>query len=158
MTAATPGYRLPPSARRGELHRHHRPRRGHGAVPGHRGWFGVRFVARFHSAATNPVATPLNSPTDLQAVALSDTQVELAWDENLANATGFDIERSSDSGSTFTQIGTTSADTTSYTDSTAVAGPPTFTKLATDEALHPLPARRRMPRPCRPLPNAAGAG
>jgi len=52
----------------------------------------------------------------LLATAAGATQIDLSWTNNASNQTGFKVERSPD-GVTFTQIGTTGATTTTYSDS-----------------------------------------
>ena len=58
---------------------------------------------------------PPNAPDNLSASAVSSSQINLNWNDNSADETGFDIERSLD-GIDFTLITTTGADTTSYSD------------------------------------------
>jgi hypothetical protein len=60
----------------------------------------------------NPVSnpTPPNSPTDLTATAVSQTQIDLSWVDNSDDETGFKIQRES------TLIETTAADVESYSD------------------------------------------
>jgi len=53
-------------------------------------------------------------------VALSSTSVEIVWDDQSASETGFEVQRSTD-GTTFTNLGSTAAGTTDYTDTTAAA-------------------------------------
>jgi len=53
-----------------------------------------------------------NAPTNLQAVAVSSSQLNLSWD-NVTSEDGYKIEQSTD-GVNFTQIATRPADTTSY--------------------------------------------
>lgn len=56
-----------------------------------------------------------SAPTSLTATAASQTQINLAWTDNSSGETGFKIERSTN-GVTWTQIGTASANATSYND------------------------------------------
>lgn len=60
-------------------------------------------------------------PTGLTATA-SGGEVDLSWIDHADNETGFTIERSSNGGSSYTSIGTASANATTYTDSTATIG------------------------------------
>ncbi len=55
-------------------------------------------------------------PTNLVAVAASDTLVDLAWDDNATNETNYEIERSLD-GVAFSAIATLGAGATAYSDS-----------------------------------------
>jgi len=69
------------------------------------------------ATTTSPVA-----PSDLLAIATTDTQFDLTWTDNTDAETGFKIERCSGSGcSNFTQIDTVAGNVTSYTDTTAPA-------------------------------------
>jgi len=60
------------------------------------------------------------SPTNLSASSISDTEIELSWADNCSFETGFKIER--DAGSGFTELGTVSADVTEYTDTGLTVG------------------------------------
>lgn len=57
----------------------------------------------------------LNAPTNLAASAGTPISIDLTWDDNSTNETGFEIERSLDDVD-YTLIHTTGADETSYTD------------------------------------------
>ncbi len=57
-------------------------------------------------------------PGSLVATAVSATQISLTWVDNSNNETGFKIERKTGSGGTFSQIATSPAGTTSYSDTT----------------------------------------
>ncbi len=63
---------------------------------------------------TLPVALP--APTNLQAAAVSSTQIDLTWQDNSSNETEFRIERSPDGSTGWTQIASVAADVTSYSD------------------------------------------
>jgi hypothetical protein len=64
-----------------------------------------------------PTATPIPAtPSGLTATAASSSQINLSWNDNSSNETGFKIERSTD-GRTFTQIATVGANVTSYSNS-----------------------------------------
>lgn len=56
------------------------------------------------------------APTSLAATAASQTQINLTWTDNASGETGFKIERSPDGSTGWTQIGTASANATSYND------------------------------------------
>ena len=56
-------------------------------------------------------------PGNLVATVVSSNQVDLVWKDNSTNETGFKIERKTDAGS-FTEIGTTSKDITTFSDQT----------------------------------------
>jgi hypothetical protein len=74
----------------------------------------ANILNRFLAARPNGTATNLV----LSATANSGGKIKinLAWTNTTANQTGFDIERSLD-GTTYTQIGTTTATTTTFSDS-----------------------------------------
>lgn len=55
------------------------------------------------------------TPTNLVVVTASDTQLNLSWNDNSTNETGFQIERSPD-GSSWSLIHTTAANVTTYSD------------------------------------------
>lgn len=65
------------------------------------------------SSTTSPA---LNAPSDLTATAVSSSQINLEWTDNSSNETGFEIERSTSSGSGFSLIHTTAANVTTYSD------------------------------------------
>ncbi len=66
--------------------------------------------------STATLSGPPAAPSGLLASAASATQINLSWTNNATNQTGFKVERSPD-GVTFTQIGTTGATITTYSDS-----------------------------------------
>src|SRR5262249_50832925 len=63
-------------------------------------------------------STPAN-PTNL-LLSSSSTDITLHWSDNSSNELGFKIERGT--GGAFTQIATTSADATTYTDASLASG------------------------------------
>jgi titin len=67
------------------------------------------------SATTGDVTddTP-DKPSDLEAKAVSSSRIELTWDDNSTNETGFKIERKK-SGGSYTQIATVGRNDTTYT-------------------------------------------
>jgi titin len=78
-----------------------------------RGWAGLGYSGYSATAsATTLVFVP--APSNLQAAALSESQLRLTWIDNAGNEGGFKIERSTDGGTTFSQIATTAANLTSY--------------------------------------------
>lgn len=70
------------------------------------------------NSGTNPGPA---APGNLSATAISSTSIDLAWTDNADNEDGFKIERSTN-GVNFSQITTTDANTSSYTDSNYAAG------------------------------------
>ena len=78
--------------------------------------YGYNLIIKFLTYKEN---SP-NAPSNLTATATSCTNVNLAWTDNADNETGFKIERK-ESGGTYTEIATVTANTTTYSDTTAVA-------------------------------------
>lgn len=61
--------------------------------------------------------TPPTAPSDLAAVAFSNTQVDLTWTDNAGNESGFVIEREPASSSdAFAEVGTAAANGTAFRD------------------------------------------
>jgi Fibronectin type III domain len=79
------------------------------------------------------IARPTGAPANLSVVGATNSggklKINLAWTSGTINQTGFDVERSTD-GASFTQIGTTSASATTYSDTKAVAGVIYFYRVA----------------------------
>jgi C1A family cysteine protease len=75
-----------------------------------------------YNGSTPP--TPPAAPTNLTAAAISFSQINLTWNDNANNETGFKIERSPD-GTTWTQIATPAANVTTYSD-TGLAASTTY--------------------------------
>lgn len=75
------------------------------------------FAAWFGNASTNVVVTINNgptAPTNLAATIVSNSQVNLSWNDTSSNETGFKIERRIGTTGTFTQIATVGANVTSF--------------------------------------------
>jgi transcriptional regulator CtsR len=68
---------------------------------------------RYFRTAVGP---PPNAPSDLIATPISSSQINLTWQDNSSDETGFKIERRTGSGSYF-QIATVGAGVTSYSNS-----------------------------------------
>lgn len=81
-----------------------------------RSFFGGRDA---YAASTGPT---LQAPTHLTIIVISSTQIDLIWTDNSTGETGFIIERSADSGGTWTEIGRVGANVTSYNDTTVTEG------------------------------------
>jgi len=79
------------------------------------------FGARDAYAATTTGPT-LAAPTGLTATVISSTQIDLSWTDNSTGETGSIIERSDDSGVTWTEIARVGANVTSYNDTTVAEG------------------------------------
>jgi len=72
------------------------------------------------------------SPSNLRVSATSDSEIDLAWNGNSFNETGFRIERSVDGGATFTEVGTSSS--TSFADRNLARGSYYYRVLAYNAA------------------------
>jgi len=66
--------------------------------------------------ANTPTPAIPDTPSNLQATAISSSEIDLSWTDNTNIEDGFKIERKAGSGGTYTQIGTVSANVTSYKD------------------------------------------
>src|SRR5262249_51037787 len=56
------------------------------------------------------------APTDGQAVAVSQTEIDLSWQDNANNEDGYYVYRASGGGSSLTLVASLAADSTSYQD------------------------------------------
>jgi hypothetical protein len=80
---------------------------------------GVR-LGRIATVITYTLPTPPVAPTGVSAVNVSGAENTVTWADASSNETGFKIERSTNNG-TYTQISTTTANVTSYSDTSASA-------------------------------------
>lgn len=88
-------------------------------APATKYWFRVRSkntqggstYTNVADATTRDVAP--NTPQNLTATPVSNTQIRVSWNDNSGNETGFELERSSD-GTTFAKIADLPSNTTSY--------------------------------------------
>ena len=69
----------------------------------------------YFTSSSSPQVTVPAAPSNLTAVAASDTQIDLSWQDNATNEDGFSVERKP-AGGNFQQIATLPADQTSYED------------------------------------------
>ncbi len=60
--------------------------------------------------------TGLARPTDLGAASVSSSQIDLSWTDNSSSEDGFSIERKEEAAGTWSEIGTVSANVTTYPD------------------------------------------
>lgn len=74
-------------------------------------------AASNEATVTTPALTVPIAPSDLQAVALSAGSVRLTWVDNSYNEDGFQVERKTGAGGTWSQVGTAGEDATGFTDS-----------------------------------------
>jgi len=72
------------------------------------------------SPAPNVPVIP-DDPTGLITTAINTTRIDLTWDDNSYNETGFKIERKTGIGGSYAEIDTVGANVTAYSDTTAVA-------------------------------------
>jgi len=68
------------------------------------------------------VTSGVISPIDLDATAVSQTQIDLSWHDNSSDESSFHIERSADGSTGWTEIGTVAANAITYSDSALVSG------------------------------------
>ena len=65
------------------------------------------------ACATTLAPPPPNAPSNSQVVAVSDSRIDVSWQDNSANETGFEVHRSADgSNGVFTLVATTTAGVT----------------------------------------------
>ena len=85
-------------------------------------------------ASATTLDVPPAAPSDVVAIAASNTQVDVSWSDQSANETGFSVERSSDGVSGWTAAGTTVTNTTSLRDSGLAAATPYFYRVKATNA------------------------
>ena len=73
------------------------------------------------SATTLAEPTMPNAPSDLTAVAVSHSQINLTWADNANDETGFVIERSLDGVNNWTQIATPAANASSFNNNSGLS-------------------------------------
>lgn len=77
----------------------------------------------FWSFTTAPnLPNPPAAPSNLSTTAVSQSEIDLTWADNSTDEDGFEMERSPDGSTGWTQIGTLIADTTSYSDTGLSSG------------------------------------
>ena len=75
-----------------------------------------------NSASGTTAETPPESPTNLDAVASSSTQIDLSWQDISSNETGFKVERSPDGFEPWTEIAALANNSTGYSDNSVSPG------------------------------------
>ena len=78
---------------------------------------------------TDNATTSPGAPSGLSANTISSTQIDLAWTDNSSDETGFNIERSPNGTTGWTQIGTVGPNVTVYSDNTVVASTAYFYRV-----------------------------
>jgi phosphodiesterase/alkaline phosphatase D-like protein len=88
-----------------------------------------RQVAYSYNIAGNSSSQPPAAPSNLSASAASSTQINLNWQDNSSNESGFRIERKEGSGGNYSQIATTAANAAAYGDSGLSSGKTYFYRI-----------------------------
>ncbi len=97
-----------------------------GLNPSYAGKLGAGRVNAFRAIdGLGAPPTPPAAPSSLTATAVSSSQINLSWQDNSSNETGFEIDRATSSGGPYTQIATTGANVTSYSN-TGLAASTTY--------------------------------
>lgn len=105
-----------------------------GLAPGSTHWYRVRaFAGPDNSSWSNTASAttddvPPNAPTNLVATGVSQSQIDLSWDDNSANETGFRVEVSTD-GVSFSTLSNRPANATSYSHTGLPAGTTRFYRV-----------------------------
>lgn len=80
-----------------------------------RGTLADATLSAFELVPAGPVTIPL-APGDLDATGLSGGRIQVTWEDNSNNEDNFQLERSSDGGTTYARIATPAANQTSFED------------------------------------------
>ncbi|MEQ9423214.1 MAG: T9SS type A sorting domain-containing protein [Cyclobacteriaceae bacterium] len=87
-----------------------------------------------YNSSNPPVAsqatTTVDAPTNLVSTAQTESSISLSWTDNSDVETGHSIERSLTMSSGFSEVGTASADATTFTDTEVDAGTAYFYRVA----------------------------
>ncbi|MBZ5496659.1 MAG: IPT/TIG domain-containing protein [Acidobacteriia bacterium] len=73
-------------------------------------------IAAHVASASSCLTSGPAAPSNLTAIAVSSSQVNLLWLDNSADETGFAVERKEGAGGIWSQVGTTAANVTSFSD------------------------------------------
>jgi hypothetical protein len=74
-------------------------------------------ITAYVASNSSCLASTTSAPSNLTATSVSSSQINLSWQDNSADETGFVIERKPGAAGTWAQINTTSANVTLYGDS-----------------------------------------
>ncbi len=96
------------------------------------------------------------APSNLTAIIISQTKINLAWKDNSNNEAGFQIERSS--GGAFTQIATTSPNVTTYSDTNLTADTKYFYRVRATNKVGNSPYTNTVSARTLPKPPVAPSG
>ncbi|GAI80565.1 unnamed protein product [marine sediment metagenome] len=75
----------------------------------------IAILTLYGTDDTDTITIP-NAPSDLAATAISTSRIDLSWQDNSDNEIGFNIERKTGAGGTYSEIDTREADVTTYSD------------------------------------------
>ncbi|TMB96932.1 MAG: hypothetical protein E6J42_08565, partial [Chloroflexi bacterium] len=76
----------------------------------------------YSNAATATTQSAPAAPTSLTATAITSSRIDLSWTDNSTNEAGFTVERSTNGGVSFLQIGSLAANVTRYSNTNLTAG------------------------------------
>ncbi len=76
----------------------------------------VVIVVLIYASGTLTGPTIQNAPSRLEATAVAYNLIKLQWQDNSDNEIGFNIERKTGAGGTYSEIATLEADVTTYSD------------------------------------------
>jgi chitodextrinase len=88
-----------------------------------------RIPKNFYAIEDYPAGSAINAPSSLSATGVSYNKIALAWTDNSANESGFEIVRSSSTTGTFLPLFTTGPNVTSYNDSALTPATTYFYKI-----------------------------
>ena len=83
-----------------------------------------------NTASATTLGLPPTSPSQLNAIAVSSSEIDLSWTDNSGNETGFNIERSPNGSDSWQEITTVSDNVTSYPDTGLTSGTAYFYRVA----------------------------
>jgi len=72
------------------------------------------------ASATTPLQTIPNAPSSLGAVAISSAQIDLSWQDNSNNESGFKIERKTGAGGSYRQVAIVGPNINTYSDTSLI--------------------------------------